>query len=130
MKKIEILILSFIAMFVMASCSPLVYSGYVVESYGVPYYSGNVLVYYQYQGMYYYPYYHNGVCRYKVQRQPIPAHRPAIPRHNVTNRRPNVVPQPSRRPTATPNRRPNTNTRPNVQARPSNNNITRFGGRR
>lgn len=133
MKKITLLLLSMVAMFTMTSCSPMIYSDYVVEAYGTPYYSGGVLVYYQYQNMYYYPhYYANGSRCLKAYRKPLPPSHIQRPSH-VRPTRPTQFSSPNRggmapRPNGT--RRPTTTTRPNTRSTPPSRNVTRFGGRR
>lgn len=133
MKKVSLFVLSLVTLLI-ASCSPMIYSDYVVEAYGTPYYgTGGVFLYYQYQGMYYYPHYRNGVCTFRAYKRPIPNYRPPVSHqrppvgHLQPNRRP-TAPRPSVRP-QTPNRRPANNVRRPSQPTRSGN-ITRFGGRR
>ena len=135
MKKIGLFILSMITLFTVTSCGTMIYADSVVEAYGVPHYdSYGVIVYYEYQHMYYYPQYIHGRYRLKACKRPIPSYMPprrtptpprghfsTPPRTPSTTRRP-AAPQ---RPNTTPSRRPTPN-----RTAPRGSNITHFGGRR
>lgn len=57
----------------------------IVIRYGTPYYYGNTLAYYTYNGYYFYPYRYNNVWRFHRYSRPH-YRRPPLPRHNNWHR--------------------------------------------
>ena len=63
----------------------------IVIRYGTPYYYGNTLAYYTYNGYYFYPYRYNNVWRFHRYSRPLPPprhyyRRPPLPHHNNWHR--------------------------------------------
>lgn len=158
MKKIKVMIIFLMSLFIFSSCetySQVIYDEERIEvvtttsnisystiiTYGTPFYIDNILSYYLYNGIYYYPYYWNNILCFKPYRyiQPrgfryIPTrhHRPdyrfmnpSVRHRYVPNRpRPNTRLLTSRSSTQQPRINPiprNTQPRPNInQQRPMN----------
>lgn len=78
----------FIASFLCTSCVEAVYAETtyggdeteMVVRYGTPHYRNNVLIYYHYNGYYFYPYRYGNVLRYHRYTRPLPP-----PRHHFHN---------------------------------------------
>ena len=57
----------------------------MIITYGTPYFYDGVLIYYNYNNLYYYPYILNGRTHYRAYPRPLPHHRyvhHAVPRHH------------------------------------------------
>lgn len=89
----------------------------IVIRYGTPYYYGNTLAYYVYDGYYFYPYRYNGAWRFHRYSRPLPPpryhyRRPPLPRHDNGHRRFGNYSQPPRNNGMSRPSRPSHNDRP------------------
>ena len=86
MKKLVFILMLFIGSFSLTSCITEAYAetGFydddieIVIRYGTPYYYDNTLVYYYYDGYYFYPYTYNNTWRFHRYARPLPP-----PRHHT-----------------------------------------------
>ena len=107
-KYLAILLIGFIHM-LCTSCAASTYAETVVYDedvqivihYGTPYYYGNTLAYYIYNGYYFYPYRYNNTWRFHRYSRPLPPprhhyRRPPLPHNNNGHRHFRNYSQPSR----------------------------------
>ena len=107
----------------------------VIISSGIPYYIDNAIVYWYYQGSYWYPYYSNGHRYLRPYVRPMRHHHVARPHHHNPNIGPHHPHHPRPSMSSRPSHRPSPQMRPHSpQNRPHGGHFGghggHFGGRR